>query len=107
MPNPQRGDIAAILDGRQRTLRLTLGAIAELEAALGASGILGLAERLEQGDLTARQAIGLIGAGLRGAGSAVTDAEVAAMVPEGGASGTLRLVTRLLEAAFPKPAQGA
>ena len=40
------------------------------------------------------------GAGLRGAGNAVSDGEVAAMTVEGGAAGYLAIVVRLLKATF-------
>ncbi|MBN9013699.1 MAG: gene transfer agent family protein, partial [Rhizobiales bacterium] len=36
MPNRYRGEIDAELGGRRRTLVLTLGALAELEASFGA-----------------------------------------------------------------------
>lgn len=45
MPNKHRGEIAAELGGRQRTLVLTLGALAELESAFGADDQIALAER--------------------------------------------------------------
>jgi len=100
MHNPQRGEIEAVLDGRSRTLCLTLGALAELETALEAPDLLALAERFESGHLSARDAIAVIGAGLRGAGGTETDAEVAAMRLDGAATQSTRLVAALLEAAF-------
>jgi len=45
-PNPRRGEVAITLDGRARRMRLTLGALAALEARLGAGGLVALAERL-------------------------------------------------------------
>lgn len=45
MPNKYRGEIGAELGGRQRTLVLTLGALAELESAFGAGDLMALAER--------------------------------------------------------------
>ena len=98
--NPYRGDVTATLGGRRRTLRLTLGALAELEAALGAGDLVALAERFEAGRLSAREAIAIIGAGLRGAGERTSDEEVAAMMPEGGAAGALKLVADLIRGAF-------
>ena len=41
MPNP-RGEISAVLDGEERVLCLTLGALAELEARLSAGDLVGL-----------------------------------------------------------------
>ncbi len=100
MPNPLRGEIAARLGGRDYVLCLTLGALAELEAALSAGDLMALAARFEQGRLSAREAIAVIGAGLRGAGHEITDAEVARLPIDGGAAGYVRLVAELLEATF-------
>ncbi len=36
MANPQRGEIAAVIEGEEKVLCLTLGALAELEARLQA-----------------------------------------------------------------------
>ena len=45
MPNIHRGEIAALIDGEHKTLCLTLGALAELEARLQAGDLTGLADR--------------------------------------------------------------
>jgi hypothetical protein len=100
MANRLRGEIEAVLDGRRHTLCLTLGALAELESRLDAGSLVALAERFEAGRLSAREAIAVIGAGLRGAGNATSDEDVAAMRIEGGAGGYVRLVAELLEATF-------
>ena len=63
MANPHRGEIEAELDGRRFTLCLTLGALAELEGALGERDLLALAERFEKGRIASRDAIRIIGAG--------------------------------------------
>ena len=68
MANRHRGEISATLDGRERTLCLTLGALAELEAAFGADDLVALASRFESGRLSARDIVRIIGCGLRGAG---------------------------------------
>src|SRR5688572_16128740 len=67
MANRHRGEVAAELDGRPRRLVLTLGALAELEDALGAEDLVALAERFSRGRLAARDAIRILAAGLRGA----------------------------------------
>lgn len=100
MANRYRGEIEAELDGRRMTLCLTLGALAELETAFEAGDLAGLAERLAAGRLSARDAITLIGAGLRGGGAAVSDEEVSAMASAGGVPAYAAIVTRLLGAAF-------
>ena len=100
MPNKYRGEIDAQLGGRQRTLVLTLGALAELESAFGADDLVALAERFGTGRLSARDLIRIIGAGLRGAGEAVTDDEVAAMAAEGGVAGFVKIAAELIAATF-------
>ncbi len=89
-----------MLDGRERTLCLTLGALAELEASFGADDLVSLAARFESGKLSARDLIRVIGCGLRGAGEAVSDAEVAALRIEGGAAGFAALAAELIAAGF-------
>ncbi len=68
MANRHRGEIEAELGGKHRTLCLTLGALAELESAFGADDLAALADRFGSGRISARDAIRVIGAGLRGAG---------------------------------------
>ena len=105
MPNHHRGEIGAVLDGRPHTLCLTLGALAELEAAFGDENILALAERFEGGKLAARDLVRIIGAGLRGAGHDIDDAAVARMKADGGIAGFIDIAARLLTATF-SPAPG-
>ncbi|WP_341989969.1 gene transfer agent family protein [Azorhizobium sp. AG788] len=109
MANAHRGEIAAMLDGRPRTLVLTLGALAELEAAFAVDDLVALAERFSRGRLSAADLVRVIAAGLRGAGETISDAEVAAMRAEGGAAGFARLVSALLTATFgaAEPTTGA
>ncbi len=100
MANIHRGEIEAELSGRRYVLCLTLGALAEIEHAYGGEDLLAIAQRFEAGRIGAKDAILVIGAGLRGAGNAVTDEEVAAMTVEGGVAGYLAIVIRLLKATF-------
>jgi hypothetical protein len=100
MVNRHRGEIEAELGGRRRRLCLTLGALAELEAAFGADDLSALAERFGSGRLSARDALRVIGAGLRGAGEPITDEEVAQLASGEGAAGYVRIVVELLSATF-------
>ena len=100
MANHHRGEIEAELSGRRYVLCLTLGALAEIEHAYGGEDLIAIAERFEAGRITASDAIRVIGAGLRGAGNAVSNEEVAAMTAPGGAAGLLDIVIRLLKATF-------
>lgn len=100
MANPHRGEIEAELDGKRYRLCLTLGALAELEAAFGEDDMLAVAERFEAGRITARDAIRIVGAGLRGAGYDIDDRAVAAMRAPEGAKGFVGIVAALLAATF-------
>src|SRR5438270_3228631 len=90
MPNLHRGEIEAEIGGERRRLVLTLGALAELEAAFGADDLVALAERFGAGRLKARDLTRIIAAGLRGAGECVSDDEVARMAVADGAQGYVR-----------------
>lgn len=100
MPNHHRGEIEAEIGGKKRTLVLTLGALAELEAAFGAPDLVALTERFGAGRLKANDLICIIGAGLRGAGETVNDDDVARMPVAGGAQGYVRIAAALIEATF-------
>ena len=100
MANRHRGEIEARLDGAAFKLVLTLGALAELEDAFGDTDMLALAARFEKGRLSARDCVRVIAAGLRGAGHALSDADVAAMQSDDGATGYVDIVARLLTATF-------
>lgn len=67
MINPQRGDVAIAIAGRTHRLSLTLGALAEIEAALDCDGLEALARRLEKLDAAALQTV--LSALLRAAGA--------------------------------------
>ncbi len=79
MTNLHRGEIEAHLGGQTYRLVLTLGALAELEHAFGAGDLVGLAGRFEAGRMRARDLVAIIGCGLRGAGAALSDDEVAGL----------------------------
>ena len=100
MPNIQRGEISALIEGEEKVLCLTLGALAELEARLSAGDLVGLSERFAGGRVSARDLTAIIGAGLRGGGNAVTDDDIARMSIEGGLKGAADIAARLLRATF-------
>ena len=72
MANGARGEVVATLTGAPRRLCLTLGALAEIETALGCEGLDGLAERMRR--LSARDLTAVLGALLRGGGETELDA---------------------------------
>jgi hypothetical protein len=100
MPNHHRGEIEAEIGGARRRLVLTLGALAELEAAFGADDLAALAERFGTGRLKARDLTRIIAAGLRGAGDDVSDDDVAGMTVSDGAAGYVRIAVELMAATF-------
>ncbi len=64
--NPIRGETAILIDGEMRTLCLTLGALAEIEHALGCESLKDLTIRLKT--VSARDLVTLLSALLRGGG---------------------------------------
>lgn len=98
--NRRRGEIAAMLDGREMKLRLTLGSLAELETAFAVDDLGALVARFSSGKLSATDMVRVIGAGLRGAGAAISDEEVGAMACDDGAAGYARIVSDLLTQTF-------
>lgn len=77
MANPHAGEVALIVGGERRVAKLTLGALAELEAALEAGSLLALVERFEGGAFSARDVLLVLAAGLRGGGWQGTGADLA------------------------------
>lgn len=107
MANPYTGEVALVIDGERRALKLTLGALAELESALGADSLVALVERFEAGRFSTRDVLALILAGLRGGGwqggaEALLCAEI-----EGGPVVAARVAAQLLARAFALPEGGA
>ncbi len=99
--NGKRGEITATLGGREWRMCLTLGALAELEEALGEPDLVALAERFERGRISARELVAILTAGLHGGGHDVDGRDVAAMTAEKGVRGYVDIAARLLAAAFP------
>lgn len=98
--NRYRGEITAELDGRQWTLCLTLGALAELETVFGASDLGDLAARLGSGKLSAAQMTAILAAGLKGGGHDIDNGTVADMRVDGGLPAMARMVADLIAATF-------
>jgi len=74
--NQARGEVLLAIDGRARRLCVTLGALAELEAAFDVATLAELGERLAH--LTASDLITIISALSAGGGEAMSAAEIAA-----------------------------
>lgn len=107
MTNPQRGEVTLVIDGVPRRLRLTLGALATLEARLEAGSLVALAERFDGGAVGAREILAVLAAGLAGAGEPLAETDLAVAEIEGGAAGAARAALALLAGAFRPGGDGA
>lgn len=103
MGNPWQGEVAVVIDGERRVMRLTLGALAELEQGMESGSLVDLIRRFETGDVSSRDVLALIVAGLRGGGWEGRAADLLAAEIEGGPVAAARLAGRLLVAAFALP----
>ena len=101
--NPLAGEVVLVLDGEPRLCKLTLGALAELEASLGAGTLLELVQRFEGGRASARDVLALIVAGLRGGGWRGSAADLLSAEIEGGLQGAAEAAATLLARAFALP----
>lgn len=106
MVNPFAGEVAITLDGVAHTAKLTLGALAELEATLQESSLVEMVERFEQGRFSSRDVLALIVAGLRGGGWQGTAADLLRVEIHGGPVAAARAAAELLARAFAAPDQG-
>ncbi|WP_332698406.1 gene transfer agent family protein [Bosea sp. (in: a-proteobacteria)] len=100
MVNRYRGEVALPVEGGALPMRLTLGALAELEDAFSVDSLPALGERFATGRLSARDVSRILAAGLRGAGGALSDDEVAALAFDGGLNGAIAAAIALLDATF-------
>ena len=103
MMNPYEGEVGLVIDGTKRRMRLTLGALAELEASLESGSLVELVERFERGGFSARDIMALLAAGLRGGGWAGTAEDLGRAEIEGGPVGAARAAAELLRLAFQVP----
>jgi hypothetical protein len=106
MANRHRGETALAVAGESLPMRLTLGALAELEDAFSVDSLPALGERFTSGRLSARDVTRILGAGLRGAGGCFSDGEVAGLAFDSGLNGAIAAAIRLLEVTFGEPSSG-
>ncbi|MEM7470044.1 MAG: gene transfer agent family protein [Pseudomonadota bacterium] len=100
MANPYAGEVRLVLDGVPHDLKLTLGALAELEDGLQGETVLQLIERFEGGEFSTRDVLALIVSGLRGGGWAGTAVELLSVEIEGGLIAATKAAAQLLARAF-------
>ncbi|MBI1217477.1 MAG: gene transfer agent family protein [Rhodobacteraceae bacterium] len=103
MANPWAGEVALLLDGRRHDCKLTLGALAELEAELATGTLIELVERFEGRRFSTRDVLALIVAGLRGGGWQGTAADLRTADIGGGPVEAARVAAELLARAFTLP----
>jgi hypothetical protein len=105
MANPWRGEVALVIDGEPHAMRLTLGALAELEAGLQSGSLVDLVRRFEDGAFSTRDVLALIVAGLRGGGWKGRAGDLVSAEIEGGPMAAARAAAELLARAFMLPDQ--
>ncbi len=103
MANPWAGEVELTLDGEPHKLKLTLGALAELEAAMQADSLIELVSRFEEERFSSRDVVALIVAGLRGGGWRGTARDLLSVEIEGGPVEASKAAGRLLVLAFAVP----
>ncbi|WP_136637453.1 gene transfer agent family protein [Pseudooceanicola onchidii] len=107
MGNPYAGEVTLVIDGQAHVMRLTLGALAELEATLQTGSLVELVERFETSSFSTRDVLALIVAGLRGGGWTGRSADLLSAEIEGGPVAASRAAAALLTGAFALPGDAA
>ncbi|SEB59746.1 gene transfer agent family protein [Rhodobacter sp. 24-YEA-8] len=100
MVNPYAGEVEITLDGVPHVAKLTLGALAELEAGLGDASLMDLVERFEGGRFSGRDVLALVVAGLRGGGWRGQAGDLVAVEIGGGPVAAAKAAAELLARAF-------
>lgn len=103
MVNPFAGEVSVKIDGVPHVAKLTLGALAELEATLETGSLMDLIERIETRRFSARDVMAIVVAGLRGGGWQGAAADLSRAEFEGGPMGAARTAALLLARAFSLP----
>lgn len=98
--NPWAGEVEVTLDGRPQQAKLTLGALAALEAELGAESMIAVVERFEGARFTSRDVLAVLVAGLRGGGWQGSPDDLLTVEIGGGPVGAARAAAELLARAF-------
>ncbi|CUH62993.1 hypothetical protein TG4357_00417 [Thalassovita gelatinovora] len=107
MVNPWAGEVGMVIDGQRHVMKLTLGALAELEAGLQEGSLIELVERFETGRYSSRDVLMLIVAGLRGGGWQGAAGDLVRADIAGGPVAAARAAAELLARAFAQPGDGA
>ena len=89
-----------IVDGQHQRMRLTLGALAELEEDLAEPSLMALVQRFEGAAFSTRDVLALLCAGLRGGGVQMDPGVLAAAEIGGGPMRAAQAAAELLARAF-------
>ena len=92
-----------MIDGVSHDCKLTLGALAELEAALGAESLVDLIRRFEAAAYSGADVLAVVVAGLRGGGWTGTAADLMTAEIAGGPVGAAKAAALMLARAFSVP----
>jgi len=103
MANPWSGDVTIVIDGVSHDGKLTLGALAELEAAVGAGSLMDLIRRFEGAEFSGADVMAVVVAGSRGGGWTGTAADLMTAEIAGGPVGAAKAAALLLARAFAVP----
>jgi len=106
MANPYAGEVTLVVNGQPQVLKLTLGALAELEADLDEGDLISLVQRFETGRFSSSDLLALLAAGLRGGGADISREELAQAEIEGGVMQATKVAAQLLALSFALPAGG-
>jgi hypothetical protein len=103
MANPWTGEVAIVIDGVTHDCKLTLGALAELEATLSTGSLVELIRRFEGGAFSGADVMAVVVAGLRGGGWQGVSADLLLAEIAGGPIGAAKAAALLLARAFESP----
>lgn len=103
MANPWAGEVSLTIDGRPHILKLTLGALAELEAGLESETLVDMVARFETGACSTKDVLALIVAGLRGGGWTGQHGDLLQAEIAGGPIAAAQAAAHLLVRAFSVP----
>ncbi len=100
MENRWRGEVVLVVDDQHHRMKLTLGALAELEAELSEPSLMALVQRFETGGFSTRDVLALLCAGMRGGGVEIEPDVLAQANIQGGPMRAAQAAAELLARAF-------
>ncbi|MEH6521400.1 gene transfer agent family protein [Sulfitobacter sp.] len=100
MENRWRGEVVLVVDDQHHRMKLTLGALAELEEELAEPSLMALVQRFETGGFSTRDVLALLCAGMRGGGIQIDPDTLAQAEIEGGPMRAAQAAAELLARAF-------